>query len=117
MVGNAPMIRVSSAILPSLIGTLKSTRIKTRLPEMSTSFMVFLFMPRTLLIWTVKAHYFFFEDRSIQFRIKGHRVKLDIHDAVQVDMERQHYAIDFSIIRKPVENARQGKRHEQLSGG
>src|SRR5688500_14406302 len=37
-------MRLSSVTLPSCIGTLKSTRIRTRLPFRSISFTVFLFM-------------------------------------------------------------------------
>src|SRR4030095_14951094 len=37
MVGSEARIRVSSSTLPSFIGTLKSTRMKTRLPERSRS--------------------------------------------------------------------------------
>ena len=33
MVGSEAVMRVSSVIAPFLIGTLKSTRMKTRLPE------------------------------------------------------------------------------------
>src|SRR5215203_4178291 len=44
MVGNAALMRLSSVTLPSAMGTLKSTRIKTRLPLRSISFTVFLFM-------------------------------------------------------------------------
>jgi hypothetical protein len=42
IVGRAAMIRVSSVIFPSFTGTLKSTRMNTRLPAMSTSLIVFL---------------------------------------------------------------------------
>src|SRR4030095_14785454 len=44
MVGSAARIRLSSVTLPSCIGTLKSTRMKTRFPLRSMSFTVFLFM-------------------------------------------------------------------------
>src|SRR5258708_13978590 len=43
IVGKAAVMRVSSVILPSSSGTLKSTRTRTRLPFKSTSRMVFLF--------------------------------------------------------------------------
>ena len=43
-VGSAAVIRVSSPMTPSLIGTLKSTRTSTRLPERSMSRTVFLAM-------------------------------------------------------------------------
>src|SRR5260370_31153821 len=43
-VGRVSRTRVSSAITPSFKGTLKSTRIKTRLPRKSTSLIVSLFM-------------------------------------------------------------------------
>jgi len=44
MVGMAAVIRVLSLILPSLMGTLKSTRTKTRRPLTSMSFTESLFM-------------------------------------------------------------------------
>ena len=44
MEGSAFWMRVSSLMTPSLIGTLKSTRMMTRLPASSTSLRVFLFM-------------------------------------------------------------------------
>src|SRR6266478_76142 len=43
-VGRVSRTRVSSVITPSFKGTLKSTRIKTRLPRKSTSLIVSLFM-------------------------------------------------------------------------
>src|SRR5215216_1423172 len=44
IVGNEARMRLSSVTLPSCIGTLKSTRIRTRLPLISISLTVFLFM-------------------------------------------------------------------------
>src|SRR5664280_1718531 len=44
IVGRAATIRLSSVILPSARGTLKSTRTKTRLPAASRSRMVSLFI-------------------------------------------------------------------------
>ena len=46
--GRAPTMRVSSLILPSFTGTLKSTRMRTRLPWTSTSRRVLVFMVRWL---------------------------------------------------------------------
>src|SRR5512138_483402 len=44
MVGSEALIRLSSVTLPSCMGTLKSTRMSTRLPLRSISFTVFLFI-------------------------------------------------------------------------
>src|SRR5215208_4965799 len=44
MVGKEALMRLSSVTLPSCMGTLKSTRIRTRLPLRSISRTVFLFM-------------------------------------------------------------------------
>ena len=42
MVGSDEVMRVSSVIAPFLIGTLKSTRMKTRLPRRSRSLIEYL---------------------------------------------------------------------------
>src|SRR5664279_5050198 len=49
IVGNAATIRLSSVILPSSSGTLKSTRTKTRLPAASRSRIVSLFIVTSAL--------------------------------------------------------------------
>src|ERR1700690_2058930 len=51
IVGSAATIRLSSVILPSSSGTLKSTRTKTRLPAASRSRIVSLFIDTSSLAW------------------------------------------------------------------
>ena len=55
MVGSAPMMRFSSVITPSFIGTLKSTRTRHFLPFTSISVIVFLFIEYLLILFSFYA--------------------------------------------------------------
>ena len=59
IVGSAPLIRVSSVILPSFIGTLKSTLTRHLLPFTSTSFTDFLFIVESSIDFFQNLHIFF----------------------------------------------------------
>ena len=62
MVGSDEVIRVSSVIAPFLIGTLKSTRMKTRLPRRSRSLIEYL----VITVGRAKARRYSFLSRSTQ---------------------------------------------------
>src|SRR5881396_2927627 len=96
MVGIAARMRVSSAIWPSLIGTLKSTRMKTRLPAMSTSLIVFLFisdrLSNTMLALTagdlkslIEAFLLFLKILGVDLRVDLDRIEFDIHHPLDID--------------------------------